>query len=121
MRGGIGALRERIILERAVDEPSAGGQLARRYDGLATVWAGLKPLMGAQQQDGQTVGSAANAPSMKALIRLTPYVAGLGPQRLDTFLHWPRQGRRFRVAAAEEIRAEGRFLSLDLVEVGTAS
>lgn len=116
---GSGTLRERVVLERVSDLAASGGGISRQFEPLATVWAGMRVLGGQSRLMGQAVGEP--APTLKALIRLTPYVASLAPHRRDTFVNWPRQQRRFRVTAAEELRGQGRFLSLDLVETGGAS
>ncbi|MFD2264340.1 head-tail adaptor protein [Lacibacterium aquatile] len=121
MKTDIGMLRERIVLERASDDPAPGGRIARTYEPLATLWAGLTPVSGTQEHLGQTVGEGAKRPTMRAVIRLTPYLESLGPKRLDTFIHWPRQNRRFQVAGAEERWAGGHFLAIDLIEQGAAS
>lgn len=106
----IGDLRHRVILENLDELPGGGPALARRFTPIVTLWAAVRAETGASYHLGQEVGAA----RIVFTVRAAPFLIGL--DRVDRWLFWPAQGRRFRLLAVRRRDAAGRFLDLQASE-----
>jgi SPP1 family predicted phage head-tail adaptor len=53
----IGAMRQRISLQAAVEVPDGAGGVARTYAGVATLWAAFEPLAAGVNLTGEAPGN----------------------------------------------------------------
>jgi SPP1 family predicted phage head-tail adaptor len=100
-----GELRERLVLEQAVDTADGAGGVTRGYAAVTTLWAALIPVAAR----GDVVGdSLADTITHRVVIRLRTDV---------TTRHRLRAGSRvFRIVALRDQDGRGRFLEIDAQE-----
>jgi SPP1 family predicted phage head-tail adaptor len=100
-----GDLRDRIVLEQAVETPDGAGGATRTYATVATLWAALVPIAARGEVDADSL--AANV-THRIVMRF----------RSDmTTRHRLRAGPRiFRIVALRDQDGRGRFLEIDAEE-----
>lgn len=99
MAGRIGALRHRLVLERAERAGDGGGGANVTWVEEATVWAAIRPLSGGEAfEAGRRSGRHTHEITMR-------YRAGV-----DVSMRLRKGTRVFRILALEDVGERGRWL-----------
>ena len=104
--GSIGAMRERLVLEAPQDTPDGAGGFTRVWTGIATLWAGLRPL---SAQERVVAEAEDHAVTHRILIRWR--------DDISTDRRFRDGARIFEIRAVSDPDERGRFLNIDAAEV----
>ena len=96
-----GRLDQRVTIERFTSTTDAWGGTVEAWSPLATVWAGVEPLVGREYFAADAAQSEVTA---KIRMRYRP---GITPQ--DRVVH---KGRNYNIVSVIDVRSAGRELVL---------
>jgi SPP1 family predicted phage head-tail adaptor len=100
-----GELRDRLVLEQAVETPDGAGGVSRTYAAVATLWAALVPVAARGEVDADSLAADV---THRVVLRFRSDV---------TTRHRLRAGARiFRIVALRDQDGRGRFLEIDAEE-----
>jgi SPP1 family predicted phage head-tail adaptor len=102
---GIGALRQRLVLEQPVESADGGGGVTRSYTSVATLWAAVTPVSDRDAVEAEALGAEV---THRVVTRMRTGI---------TTRHRLTWGARiFRIVALRDQDGAGRFLEISAQE-----
>lgn len=106
MLGPAGKRNKRVVLQRLVNAPTAGGETTDDFITVATVWAAIEPLKGDEAWNARA--QQATTTHMMSFV----YVAGITPG-----MRAVHGSRIFQLESVVNVREENRELLCSATEV----